>query len=73
MSEIKWWEEHPRLWKKLVPKSGQAATVQGELIAMIAPRPLFLTKKVCAALDALLGRPIEDRGDVRGRRLRAVP
>ncbi len=32
MSEIKWWEEHPRLWAKLVPKRGQAATVQGELI-----------------------------------------
>ena len=32
MSDIKWWEEQPRLWKKLVPKSGQAPTVQGELI-----------------------------------------
>lgn len=32
MSEIKWWEEHPRLWAKLVPNSGQAPTLQGELI-----------------------------------------
>jgi len=32
MDDIKWWEEHPRLWKKWVPKSGQAPTVQGELI-----------------------------------------
>jgi hypothetical protein len=29
---VKWWEEHPRLWDELVPRSGQAATVQGELI-----------------------------------------
>ena len=32
MNDIKWWEEQPRLWKRLVPKSGQAHTVQGELI-----------------------------------------
>ena len=32
MSDIKWWEEQQRLWKDLVPKSGQADTVQGELI-----------------------------------------
>jgi hypothetical protein len=32
MSKIKWWEEHPRLWEQLVPASGQADTVQGELI-----------------------------------------
>lgn len=32
MGEVKWWEEQPRLWKKLVPRSGQAATIQGELI-----------------------------------------
>ena len=27
-----WWEEQPRLWKKLVPPSGQAESIQGELI-----------------------------------------
>ena len=27
-----WWEEQERLWTKLVPRSGQASTVQGELI-----------------------------------------
>jgi|SRR5688500_7649265 len=32
MNDIKWWEEQPRLWAKLVPKSGQASTVQGEVI-----------------------------------------
>lgn len=32
MSEIKWWEEHERLWNELVPRSGQADSVQGELI-----------------------------------------
>lgn len=32
MNEIKWWEEHPRLWEELVPSSGQAETLQGELI-----------------------------------------
>lgn len=32
MGDIKWWEEQPRLWNELVPRSGQAATVQGELI-----------------------------------------
>lgn len=32
MAESKWWEEQPRLWNELVPRSGQAATVQGELI-----------------------------------------
>jgi hypothetical protein len=32
MGELKWWEEQPRLWKELVPRSGQAATIQGELI-----------------------------------------
>lgn len=29
---LKWWEEQPKLWAKLVPPSGQASTVQGELI-----------------------------------------
>lgn len=29
---MKWWEEHPRLWKQLVPSRGQAPTIQGELI-----------------------------------------
>ena len=32
MTDFNWWEEQPRLWEKLVPKSGQASTVQGELI-----------------------------------------
>jgi hypothetical protein len=32
MNVTKWWEEQPRLWKQLVPRSGQADTVQGELI-----------------------------------------
>lgn len=32
MAHIRWWEEQPRLWQALVPKTGQAATVQGELI-----------------------------------------
>lgn len=27
-----WWEEQERLWNELVPRSGQALTVQGELI-----------------------------------------
>jgi hypothetical protein len=27
-----WWDEQGRLWKELVPRSGQAPTVQGELI-----------------------------------------
>lgn len=27
-----WWEEQERLWNELVPASGQAHTVQGELI-----------------------------------------
>jgi hypothetical protein len=29
---MKWWEEQPRLWQQLVPRSGQADTIQGELI-----------------------------------------
>jgi len=32
MGELKWWEEQTRLWRELVPRSGQATTVQGELI-----------------------------------------
>ena len=32
MGDANWWEEQPRLWKELVPRSGQAATTQGELI-----------------------------------------
>ncbi len=32
MNGLEWWEEQPRLWSRLVPKSGQAPTVQGELI-----------------------------------------
>ena len=32
MEEIKWWEEQERLWNELVPSSGHAKTVQGELI-----------------------------------------
>ena len=32
MATIKWWEEQPKLWSAFVPKSGQAETVQGELI-----------------------------------------
>jgi hypothetical protein len=32
MEEIRWWELQPQLWKSLVPRSGQAATVQGELM-----------------------------------------
>ncbi|SHK13498.1 hypothetical protein SAMN05444159_2512 [Bradyrhizobium lablabi] len=32
VSELEWWKEHQRLWNQLVPKSGQADTVQGELI-----------------------------------------
>lgn len=32
MDDLRWWEEQPRLWARLVPPSGQAATVQGELI-----------------------------------------
>ena len=32
MGEVRWWEEQPRLWKELVPRSGQAGTIQGELI-----------------------------------------
>ncbi|PIF28289.1 hypothetical protein CLU88_3196 [Acidovorax sp. 56] len=32
VSELKWWEEHERLWSELVPQSGQATSVQGELI-----------------------------------------
>ena len=32
MKDIKWWEEHPKLWQELVPASGQADSVQGELI-----------------------------------------
>lgn len=30
--EIKWWEEQPKLWARLVPANGQADSVQGELI-----------------------------------------
>lgn len=30
--KIKWWEEQPKLWEKLVPSKGQADSVQGELI-----------------------------------------
>ena len=32
LDEVKWWEEHARLWDSLVPEFGQAETVQGELI-----------------------------------------
>jgi hypothetical protein len=32
MEDIKWWEEQPKLWQKYVPASGQADSVQGELI-----------------------------------------
>jgi len=32
MPEYRWWEEHDRLWKELVPARGQAPTVQGELV-----------------------------------------
>jgi len=32
MEDIKWWEEQEHLWNDLVPSSGQAETVQGELI-----------------------------------------
>lgn len=32
MKDFKWWEEHPKLWNKLVPSKGQADSVQGELI-----------------------------------------
>lgn len=32
MAEIEWWDEQPKLWEKLVPPSGQADTLQGELI-----------------------------------------
>src|SRR5262245_7516828 len=35
MSDIEWTAEHRRLWAQLVPKSGQASTVQGELIRCI--------------------------------------
>ena len=30
--DIKWWEEQPKLWERLVPPKGQADSVQGELI-----------------------------------------
>lgn len=32
MSAYEWWKEHDRLWDSLVPRQGQALTVQGELI-----------------------------------------
>ena len=32
VDDLRWWEEQPRLWARLVPTSGQATTVQGELI-----------------------------------------
>ncbi|MDE7476556.1 MAG: ankyrin repeat domain-containing protein [Lachnospiraceae bacterium] len=32
VSEDKWWKCHDELWKKLVPPSGHANTVQGEVI-----------------------------------------
>ena len=35
MASYKWWEEHERLWDELVPRSGQARTVQGELVRCI--------------------------------------
>jgi hypothetical protein len=30
-----WWEVHERLWDELVPPSGQAPTVQGELVRCV--------------------------------------
>ncbi len=35
MSDYRWWEEHDRLWRELVPSRGQATTVQGELVRCI--------------------------------------
>ena len=32
MEDVKWWEEQPKLWKRLVPSAGQADSVGGELI-----------------------------------------
>ena len=32
MNQSRWWVDHERLWKQLVPRSGQADTIQGELI-----------------------------------------
>jgi hypothetical protein len=32
MADYQWWEEHEKLWDRLVPSSGQALTVQGELV-----------------------------------------
>jgi hypothetical protein len=35
VAAYKWWEEHQKLWDSLVPLSGQALTVQGELVRCI--------------------------------------
>ena len=35
VGEIAWWDIQPQLWERLVPRSGQADTVQGELIRAI--------------------------------------
>jgi hypothetical protein len=35
MSDVEWTVEHRRLWAQLVPQSGQASTVQGEVIRCI--------------------------------------
>jgi hypothetical protein len=35
MAEYDWTSEHERLWREFVPTSGQADTVQGELIRCI--------------------------------------
>lgn len=35
VSDIAWWDIQPQLWERLVPRSGQADTVQGELIRAI--------------------------------------
>lgn len=32
MATYEWWKEQERLWNKLVPRSGQARTVQGEIV-----------------------------------------
>lgn len=32
MAAYKWWEEYQKLWDELVPRRGQAPTVQGELV-----------------------------------------
>jgi hypothetical protein len=32
MADVGWWDRHAELWDELVPRSGRAPTLQGELI-----------------------------------------